>query len=74
MLSLSITYQNIPLAALKTALNVDDVAPIAASQGWTVDGDLVRFPLNAFNQPKPRKFKESIELSEMRGVVDVIAK
>mmetsp|Transcript_68582 Transcript_68582/g.165867 ORF Transcript_68582/g.165867 Transcript_68582/m.165867 type:complete len:219 (+) Transcript_68582:212-868(+) len=76
VLAMSITYSRVETARLARALNLD-AAAIAAQQearGWTVEGDSVVFKKNAYNAPKPRKFKEGMAFSELRGVMDVIAK
>jgi len=85
VLALSITYARADAARVAKALSVDAawLAAQADARGWTLEAadagsadagkTMVVFKKNAYNAPKPRKFKEGMAFGELRGVMDVIA-
>lgn len=65
------TYRNIPIHVLQTSLDLkeSDVSAFVAKMGWESNGELVSFPPNAHNQERPKQFEESIQFSQLSGVI-----
>ena len=55
--SMSITYQAIPLSHLRESLSLDggELTAFIKARGWAVEGEVVKVTLNDDNQAKPKK-------------------
>jgi len=71
--SMSITYQAIPLAHLRESLALEgsELTAFIKARGWTVEGEVVRVTLNDDNQAKPKKPDEvgAIRFDQMTKIL-----
>jgi hypothetical protein len=76
--ALLITYASIKATALRRSLDLDDVAPLAAARGWTVEGTgedaLVTFPANSENQPKAETVKDAATFTDVSHLMQLLSK
>eukprot|EP00164_Ancoracysta_twista_P001558 GFYU01002041.1.p1 GENE.GFYU01002041.1~~GFYU01002041.1.p1 ORF type:complete len:235 (-),score=80.15 GFYU01002041.1:60-716(-) len=70
------TYQRIPTALFCEILNVDEKGVTALAKKpenkWTVDKELVTFPLSEDNQAKPKKTQQPMEFGRVTKVLQNI--
>ena len=71
--SMSITYQAIPLPHLRESLSLEgaELTTFIKARGWNVEGDVVRVKLNDDNQAKPKKPDEggAIRFDQMTKIL-----
>lgn len=76
---LSHTYQQVPLVVLQESLALEGAAAVGAfcaTVGWTWDAARAQatIPPSGENQPRPKRFEESIKFTEIAELVHVLTR
>ncbi|CCX16454.1 armadillo-type protein [Pyronema domesticum] len=70
-LQISMIAREVKKDFVQGSLNVNDdnLTPLLQRYGWTVEGDMIKIPINKENEAKTMVFRESVAFNQFQGVV-----
>jgi len=69
--TIAITHQTILVTHLQKYFNADDtlIKQLVQSLGWTMEGEIVKIPLNTENQARPHLYQENIKFEQLTKII-----